>query len=163
MLQEHQRDIFGNKEEQSWNLVQEPLIDEPLIPVGSSKYIRRHLKNGPALESLLQCQFVSYKTHAPELKDWFFHHYNSSFRQLDIVLTVESVQAIINAVQSNLGLGIVPQYLVQSYILKKQLEPIRVGKDEVRSRISFLKLEGRKPGISERLFVELIKSKFAGK
>jgi DNA-binding transcriptional LysR family regulator len=156
-------DIFGNREEESWNLLQEPLLDEPLILVGSAKYIRRHLKSGPTFESISQCRFIAYQPMAPELTQWFLHHYKRSVKQPDIVLTVESVHAVISAIRSNLGLGIVPLYLVESAIRKKELEPIRVGKDEVKSRISLLRLAKRKPGMAEQLFIEFLKSKLTNK
>lgn len=154
-------DIFGNREEESWNFYQEPLIDEPLVLIGSSKYISHHLKNGPTFESLVKCQYIAYKPHAPELTDWFYHHFGSQIKYIDIVLTVENVSAVINAARTSIGLGIVPLYLIQSPILKKELELIKVGNDEVRSRISLLRLAGRKENITERLFIELLKSKIS--
>jgi DNA-binding transcriptional LysR family regulator len=152
-------DIFGNKEEESWNLLQVPLIDEPLILVGSVKYIRQHLNAGITLETLLKCQFVAYKSQAPELTEWFSHHFGNPVRQFEVVLTVENVHAVISAVRSNLGLGIVPLYLVQNGIQKKEFEQIGVRKDDVRSRISLMRLAGRKPALSEKLFIELLKRK----
>jgi DNA-binding transcriptional LysR family regulator len=152
-------DIFGNREEQSWNLLQEPLLDEPLILVGSVKYIRRHLKSGLSMEAISQCQFVAYQTLAPELTEWFSHHFQHSIKQPDIVLIVENVHAVIGALRNHLGLGIVPHYLVQSAIRKKELAAIRVGKDEVKSRISLLRLPKRKPATAEKLFIDFIKSK----
>jgi len=154
-------DIFGNKEEESWNLLQEPLIDEPLTLVGSVKYVMKHLKAGPMVESLSRCQFIAYKSHAPELTEWFSHHFGTTVKQLDIVLTVEDVHTVINAVRNDLGLGIVPLYLVHNYIRKKELQAVKCDRDDVRSRISLLRHAGRKPGASERLFIELLKSNFA--
>ncbi len=153
-------DIFGNKEEESWNLLQIPLLDEPLILVGSARYLRRHLKGGPTVESVSQCRFIAYQPAAPELAQWFSHHYKRSVIP-DIVLTVESVHAVISAVRSHIGLGIVPRYLVESSIRKKELEPVRVGNDEVKSRISLLQPQKRKPGIAEKLFVDFLKNKLA--
>lgn len=152
-------DIFGRKEEESWNLIQVPLIDEPLILVGSGTYVRQFLNGDFSVEKLQKCQFVAYKPQAPELYEWFSHHFGISVKQLDIVLTVENVNAVICAVRNNLGLGIVPFYLVQSAIQQNELEHIQAGKDDVRSRISLLRPPGRKPGSSEKLFINLLKKK----
>jgi DNA-binding transcriptional LysR family regulator len=152
-------DIFGRKEEESWNLIQVPLIDEPLILVGSGTYVRQFLNGDFSVEKLQKCQFVAYKPQAPELYEWFSHHFGISVKQLDIVLTVENVNAVICAVRNNLGLGIVPYYLVQSAIQQNELEHIQAGKDDVRSRISLLRPPGRKPGSSEKLFINLLKKK----
>ena len=154
-------DIFGNREEESWNLLQEPLLDEPLILIGSAKYVRGCLKSSHTFESIAECRFIAYQPMAPELTQWFSHHFNRSVKQLDIVLAVESVYAVISAVRSHLGLGIVPLYLVQSAIRKKELIPIRAGKDEVKSRISLLRLPKRKPGLAEQLFIDFLKGKLA--
>jgi DNA-binding transcriptional LysR family regulator len=156
-------DIFGNREEESWNLMQEPLLDEPLILVGSEKYIRRHIKDVHSLEAISRCQFIAYQTTAPELTEWFSHHFHHPIKQPDIVLIVENVRAVISAIRSHLGFGIVPLYLVQSAIRKKELKAIRVEKDEVKSRISLLRLAQRKSGVSERLFIDFLKGKLADK
>lgn len=153
-------DIFGNKQEESWNLKQIPLVDEPLVLAGSCKYVQEHLAGAISAETLQKCQFIAYKSHAPELTDWFFHHFSCTVKQLDIVLTVESVQAVISAVAHDMGLGIVPQYMVQSAIEKKELQLVRGRTDEIRSRISFVRPPGRKMGIAERLVIDLLRSKF---
>ncbi len=153
-------DIFGNKDEESWNLIQIPIVDEPLVLAGSCKYIQEHLSNGISSETLKKCQFVAYKSHAPELTDWFTHHFNCNVKQLDIVLTVESVHAVIRAIDHGMGLGIVPLYMIQNAIQKKELELVRGRSDEIRSRISFVRPPGRKMGIAERLIIDLLKSKF---
>jgi DNA-binding transcriptional LysR family regulator len=155
-------DIFGNREEVSWNLLQEPLVDEPLILAGSAKYLRKRLKNGVSFESLSRCQFIAYQAAAPELTEWFTHHFGRPLRQPDIVLVVDGVHAVISAVRNHLGLGIVPLYLVAQAIRKKELARILTGKDEIKSRISLLRMPQRKPGIAERLFVEFLKSKLTG-
>lgn len=153
-------DIFGNQEEESWNLLQIPLVDEPLVLAGSSKYVREHLCNEITAETLQMCQFIAYKSQAPELTDWFLHHFGINVKQLAIVLTVESVHAVISAVCHDMGLGIVPKYMVQNAIENRTLEVVRGRTDEIRSRISFVRPPGRKMGIAERLLIDLLKRKF---
>lgn len=153
-------DIFGNKEEESWNMIQEPLVDEPLVLIGSSHYVNSKLSSGPQLQEMRHCQYIAYKPQAPELHDWFIIHFGEDVRELDIVLTVESVHAVINAVRCGMGFGIVPQYLVQPYIKTNELVSVNVGKNCVHSRISLLRFAGRKPGVTERLFVNALKGAF---
>jgi DNA-binding transcriptional LysR family regulator len=153
-------DIFGNKEEESWNLIQIPIIDEPLVLAGSCKYITEHLSKDISAEALQKCQFIAYKSHAPELTDWFFHHFGCNVKQFDIVLTVESVHAVINAVCHDMGLGIIPKYMVQKAIERKELELVSGRTDEIRSRLSFVRHPGRKMSLAERLVIDLLKSKF---
>lgn len=153
-------DIFGNKEEESWNMIQEPLVDEPLVLIGSSEYVHTNLSEGPQLQAMQRCQYIAYKQQAPELHDWFIYHFGEDVCELDIVLTVESVHAVINAVRCGMGFGIVPLYLVQSYLKTNELVSVNVGNNSVRSRISLLRLTGRKPGVVERLLVEELKGVF---
>jgi DNA-binding transcriptional LysR family regulator len=154
-------DIFGNKEEESWNMIQEPLVDEPLALIGTSEYVNRSLPSGPQLMAMQRCQYIAYKQQAPELHDWFLNNFGEDVRELDIVLTVESVHAVINAVRCGMGFGIVPLYLVQSYLKANEFVSVNVGKNNIRSRISLLRLQGRNPGIVERLFVDALKGAFA--
>ena len=154
-------DIFGNREELSWNLPQEPLVDEPLILAGSTHYVGRHLKHGFSAEALLQCQFIAYQFMAPELTQWFAHHFKRPLKQPDIVLTVESVHAVIGAVRNHMGLGIVPRYLVETALRKKEIVAISAQKTEVKSRISLLKIPNKKPGLAETLFIDYLKTKIS--
>jgi LysR family transcriptional regulator, transcriptional activator of the cysJI operon len=154
-------DIFGNKEEDSWNMIQDPLVDEPLALIGTSEYVNTNLPSGPQMQAMQRCQFIAYKQHAPELHDWFINNFGEDVRELDIVLTVESVHAVINAVRCSMGFGIVPLYLVQTFLKTKELVSVSVGKNSVRSRISLLRLTGRKPGVVERLFVDALKGAFS--
>jgi DNA-binding transcriptional LysR family regulator len=155
-------DIFGNKEEESWNMVQEPLVDEPLALVGTSEYVSKNLPHGPQFQAMLRCQYIAYKQQAPELHDWFLNNFGEDVREFDIVLTVESVHAVINAVRCSLGFGIVPLYLVQSYLKTNELLSLNIGQNNIRSRISLLRLTGRKPGVVEKLFVGMLKGTFKG-
>jgi DNA-binding transcriptional LysR family regulator len=126
-------DIFGTREEESWNLIQIPLIDEPLILIGSGTYVKENISKTSSADVLMKCQYVAYKPQAPELMEWFSHHFNVLVKQLNIVLTVENVNAVICAVRNNLGLGIVPLYLVQSAIEQQERIHIHAGKDDLRS------------------------------
>ncbi|MGD9201322.1 MAG: LysR family transcriptional regulator [Chitinispirillia bacterium] len=153
-------DIFGNRVEESWNLLKVPLTDEPLILVGSKDYVRQNINGEITVDALLKCQFIVYKSRAPELTEWFYHHFGTTVRSFDIVLTVENVHAVIRAVRNNLGMGIVPQYLVHTGIKKNEFEKIMLAKDDVRSRISLIYHPGRKSGVTEKLFLKLLRSKF---
>lgn len=151
-------DIFGNREEESWNLIQEPLLDEPLILAGSAAYVRHHLKNQQSPELLAACRFIAYQHHAPELSEWFLRHFDVRVDRLDIVLVVDSVHAVINAVRSNLGLGIVPKYLVTSELQKNKLVTIGNGSSVVKSRISLLRHPRKKSGAAEQAFIVFLKN-----
>jgi DNA-binding transcriptional LysR family regulator len=155
-------DIFGNREEESWNLLQTPLLDEPLILAGGAAYVQQHLNDTPALDTLLKCQFITYTSQAPELTEWFSHHFDAAIRQFDIVLSVENVHAVINAVSNNLGLGIFPQYLVQHALQKKELIKIKAASTDILSRISLLIQPGRKPSVTESLFIDMIRKNLTG-
>lgn len=150
-------DIFGNREESSWNLLQIPILDEPLILAGGAAYVQQHFSGFPAMDALLKCQFISYTPYAPELTEWFSHHFDATIKQFDIVLIVENVHAVINSVRNNLGLGIIPKYLVQSALQKKELIKISAASTDVLSRISLLIQPGRKPSVTESLFIDMIK------
>jgi DNA-binding transcriptional LysR family regulator len=154
-------DIFGNREELSWNLLQEPLVDEPLILVGAGSYVRNHLAHGHTAESVSQCQFIAYQPMAPELMEWFSHHFKRPLKQPSIIVTVENVYAVVSAVRSHLGLAIVPRYLVETALKKKEIVAISAQKTDVKSRISLLKIPHKKLGISETLFIEVLREKIS--
>ncbi len=129
------------------------VLDEELILVGSESYYTAFVKGDFSPGNLLKCAFISYQEGAPAIKSWFGHHFNKLSVRPDVVLTVESVRAVVAGVKGDMGLGIVPSHVIREEIDAGDLVRISTGAGEMIHRISLLQLQDKIPGIAEKVFL----------
>jgi len=153
-------DIFsgkGGKEMKLPSFLASPIVTEKLVLVCSSGYYRAHLKRGCGPAAVSECDFLDYSRNHPALDNWFRHHFNKTFPGLKVVLTVESVQAIVSAVKGGLGLGIVPEYLLRGELRGGSVKAVKTGRPELVNCISLVRLKGRSVSPAEKAFLENFK------
>jgi len=149
-------DIFSKKGEFSRELSIysiEPLITEELILVCSRVYYERNLKKDNSFKSLIKGDYVSYQRQYPALKSWFNHHFKRKSIDLNIVMTVENVEGVIEGVKHNMGLGIIPSHLIHEKIDQGEIIHIKTSKKEIINRISIVQLQDKIPSITEKAFL----------
>ena len=130
------------------------VLTEKLVLACSDGYYSARLRGAMAPADLAGCEFLDYSHGRPALLNWFRHHYDKSFPGLKVVLTVESVQAILNAIKGGLGLGIVPEYLVEKELKAGSIKAVRTGRPELINRISLVRLKGKAASPAEKAFLE---------
>jgi DNA-binding transcriptional LysR family regulator len=64
------------------------------------------------------------------------------------------VQAILNGIKGGLGLGIVPEYLVENELRAGSVWAVRTGRPELINRISLVRLKGKAASPAEKAFLE---------
>jgi DNA-binding transcriptional LysR family regulator len=150
-------DIFVRKGEFSRELSAfyvEPVIDEELILVCSRIYNEKKLQKKHSIKDLMAADFISYQPHYPALKSWFRHHFNKQSVKLNIAMTIENVEGVLEGVMNNIGLGIVPSHLIRDQIDKGDLIHIKTRKKELINHISLVQLLDKVPSITERTFLK---------
>lgn len=130
------------------------VITEKLVLACSAGYYSARLRKAVTPAALAGCDFLDYSHGQPALLNWFRHHYDKSFPGLKVVLTVESVQAILNAIKGGLGLGIVPEYLLEKELKAGSVKAVRTGRPELINRISLVRLKGKAAAPAEKAFLE---------
>jgi len=86
------------------------------------------------------------------LLSWFKFNYGISAVQLNVVLTIDSVQAAIGAITHHLGLGIIVTHLISEEIGNGKIVPIRVSSKKVVNKIALFQLANKKTTLSEKMF-----------
>ena len=66
---------------------------------------------------------------APAVRTWFRHHFDREPPRLQLTLTVESVQAVIAAVQQGMGCGVVPAHTVAAEVERQRLDSVAAKLD----------------------------------
>ena len=93
------------------------------------------------------------------IKSWFKHHFKKSNIHLQSVLTVDSHQAIISAIQHHVGMGIVASHIVSKEIQRGQIIGIKTSKPEIRNQISLTQLQDKIPTLTEKIFEKFLLKK----
>ncbi|MCH9682531.1 MAG: substrate-binding domain-containing protein, partial [Deltaproteobacteria bacterium] len=129
------------------------VMDEALIMVASPDYEARVLAGSRAHGRLIEASYVAYQPHAPALYAWFRHHLGRGPTRLDVALVVESVPAVIAAVEHGMGLGLVPLHTVSNAIAQGRLCRVRTRRRPLSNRVSLLRLLDKVPSRAERALV----------
>jgi len=149
-------DIFFKKGEISKELATfsiETIINEELILACSPKVYEDLIPDALSVEQLLNCNFVSYQLHAPDIKNWFKHHFEKASVHFNITMVVESVRGIISGIKNNMGLGLVPSHLIKDEIANGELIHIQTDKNEIVNNISLVQLQDKIPANTEKIFI----------
>lgn len=130
-----------------------PVMEEHLVLVGTSDLVTAQSRERSAFARLAPARFVDYATSAPAVRGWFRHHFGRAPARVDVVLAVESVQAVIHAVERGIGLGVVPAHAIASALAAGQLMPVATRRRPLTNQISLVRLSGKVPARLEREFV----------
>lgn len=131
----------------------EQMIDEEIIMVGSKQYCETRLKNDFSLENLTRQDFISYHHDALALTNWFRYHFNKTSLDLNIVLATDSLQAVMNAIDNHLGLGIVASHLVYDDIRQGKTIPVVTAKRAIVNCMSLAQIQEKRPSLTEKAFL----------
>ena len=149
-------DIFSSRDSEAYEkriLSSFPLVEERLILVCSMAYYQERLKNEALPQAFRQLNFVAYDPFGPALRSWLKHHFGLTQIKLDIVLSVESVRAVITAVKHHLGLGVVPAHLVQTALDQGDLVCVLPEARAMINRIAVVQLSAKIPTVTEKSFI----------
>jgi len=130
----------------------EPVVEEGVILACSRQYYKRSVKQDHSFKSLAKQDFITYRHDAHAINNWFRHHFGKLHPSLHIVLTVDSHQTVINAIQQHLGMGIVSSHLVKKEIQGGEIVRINTSKAEIINQISLAYLKDKAPTITETVF-----------
>lgn len=127
------------------------VMDEVLVLVGSAK-LGRALAGSAAFNKVAALPFVDYAAGAPAVRGWFRHHYGRVPGRLEVVLAVESVQAVLAAVEQGMGLGVVPAHTVERALTAGRLVAVTTRRRALSHRVSLLRVLDRVPSKLEKAF-----------
>ncbi|MEM6990013.1 MAG: LysR family transcriptional regulator [Myxococcota bacterium] len=133
-----------------------PIAEEQLILVGTRRLEKRRLGGRRGFRELSACPFVAYHPTAPALRGWFRHHFGKAPARPTITLAVESVQAVLAAIEQDMGLGLLPAPSVADALARGRLVAVTTRRRAMTSRIALTRLLDKVPSRIEREFVRFI-------
>ena len=135
-----------------------PLLEEQLVLVASRALEREFLDGRRGYRDLASIPFVAYSRSAPDVRRWFRHHFRKAPTQLEIVLSVESVQAVLGSVAAGLGFGLVPAGATADRRDASKLVVVETRRRALVHRVGLVRLLDKVPTRLERTFVRYIES-----
>ena len=147
--------------ESQYPVTMENIWSEKFVLVSSRKYYKRKIDGDHSFKKIIGCNFISYVDHGPVIKMWFKHHFRKFPTDFSIILTVENVHGIINGVQSNLGLGVVPQYMIESRIKAGSMIKVISKNKELQNNLAIAQLPDKKPSLFEKTFISQVRHSFS--
>lgn len=139
---------IGHLDQYSFN----PVVEEEVILACSRQYHERYLQGDYSFTSLSQQNFISYRKDLQVIKQWFKHHFSKPNIRVRDVLTVDSHQAVISAIKSNVGLGIVASHLITEQLRQGSIVQIKTSNSELMNSISLVHLQDKFPTCTEKVF-----------
>ncbi len=132
------------------------IIDEEVVLACSKEYAEIELQSDFTLQALLKADYISYQQNTLTIKTWFKHHYPKVNFTPKIVLTVDSVRAVITAVESHAGLGIMPSHVIEKQLREGTILSIPYQDEEIINTISLLQLQDKIPNNADKEFQSFI-------
>jgi DNA-binding transcriptional LysR family regulator len=137
----------------------EPLLEEDVIMACSERYYALNVKKNHSFAHLAAREFIEYKLDASALLSWFKYHFGRSPSKLNVVFTVDNVQAVIAALKNHLGLGVIVSHLVTQELSNGAIIPVGIHSKKVVNKISLLQLKNKIPNQTEKAFQRHFRNK----
>lgn len=150
-------DLFSTKQVSPKDLrpfAVESLLDESFILACSRTYYQKKLGDQKVdFDLLAEQNFVAYDSEYRNLRAWFHHHYRRQPARFDIALTIDSVQAVVHAIENDIGLGVVTCHSVEKQVETGDVVIIQTEREEIINKISLVQLQDKIPNFTERKFL----------
>jgi DNA-binding transcriptional LysR family regulator len=136
-----------------------PIVEEEVIFACSKQYYDNSIKKDLSFTNLARQNVIAYRHDMQTLKNWFRHHFGKKNMQFNVVLTVDSHQAIISAIRHHIGMGVVASHLVREQLQTGELVPINTSNPEIINQISIAQLQDKIPTVAEKVFAKFLVEK----
>ncbi len=130
----------------------DPLLKEEMVMVCSRKYYYREINGDHSLKNLLEKEFITDEDDPSILAMWYKHHFRRVPENLDIVMTMDSHEALISALKLGMGLGVATAHLIWDEIQRGEVIPIPTTGANMVNMISLVQLQDKVPTLTEKTF-----------
>jgi DNA-binding transcriptional LysR family regulator len=138
--------------------VQSVMKEEFVLAVSERRYREARLKE-TSVANLSLIPMVDYVSHGPVVRMWFKHHFGKVPANLSVVYSAESVRAVLAAIASDIGAGVVPKHLLVGEF--KDLKTISTPKKPFVNEILLARQQGKKAVAKEQEFIKFYRE-FSG-
>ena len=135
----------------------EPLAEETFVLASSREYFENKMKKKVSFETLMLMDFITDEHEPVILKHWFWQYFKKSIPGVNIIMAIESHQALLTCVRLGMGLAITADHLIWNEIETGEIVPIFPTKEKVINKISLVQLRDKKPTRTENIFQSFFK------
>lgn len=139
------------------------LAEETFVLACSREYFENKMKKTVSFETLLSMDFITDEHEPVILKHWFWHYFKKSIPRFNIIMAIDSHQALLNCVRIGMGLAITADHLIWNEIETGEIIPIFPTKEKVINKISLVQLRDKKPTLTEEIFQTFFKKQIKTK
>lgn len=132
------------------------IMKETFVMASSEKLFRDLKLHNPTFISLAESPIVDYLHHAPVARMWFKHHF-SKIPNIQIVFSAESVQALLNALLEEIGIGVVPEHLLTGDF--KKLKIITTPRKPFVNQMMIARQQGQRSSLRSTEFIKFCREK----
>jgi DNA-binding transcriptional LysR family regulator len=129
----------------------EPVVNEEFILACSRSYYENNIE-ALTYENLIRLDYIGYKRDLALFHSWFSLHFNAQPSTLNMPFTVDSAQAIITAIELDLGLGITVSHFMTRQITEGSIVPILVTEKKLQNTIACVRFREKRQTITETGF-----------
>lgn len=137
----------------------DPVLKEEMILVCSQEYYQKEIAGNHTFKNLLQKEFITDEDDPSILTLWFKHYFHKNPDNLNIVMTLDSHEALISALKLGMGLGIATAHLVWDEIQRGEIVPIATTQPNMVNMISLVQLQDKVPTLTEKTFRDFMMAK----
>jgi len=130
----------------------DPLLREEMILVCSKEYYRNNIAGDHSFRNLLDKEYITDEDDPSILSLWFKHHFHKNPENLNVVMTIDSHEALISGLKLGLGLGVATAHLVWEEIQRGEVVPITTTSENMVNMISLVQLQDKVPTLTEKTF-----------
>lgn len=130
----------------------DPVLKEVMILTCSRDYAQQYLPEGPDYAGLIQREFITDEDDPSVLDHWFKHHFRKIPENLNIVMTLDSHEALISGIKLGMGLGVATAHLMWEELQRGEVVLVRTGTAEMVNMISLVQLQDKIPTLTEKTF-----------
>jgi DNA-binding transcriptional LysR family regulator len=121
----------------------EAVASETLLLCGSREYVAAHSRISYSQSYFEQLDYVDYKGSEPILRRWMLHHLKRQNLDLRVRAHILDVQGIAKFIASGLGVGVLPDHVVEKLRLAGTELHVFEGKAKpLRNEIRLMRLKG---------------------
>ncbi|MBN1958705.1 MAG: LysR family transcriptional regulator [Desulfuromonadales bacterium] len=130
----------------------DPLLTERMLLVCSRDYYSEHIAGDHTLRNLRNQDFITDEDDPSILTLWFKHHFDKIPESFNIVMTLDSHEALLSGVKLGMGLGIATGHLIWEEIKRGDVVAITTARDTMINMISLVQLQDKVPTLTEKVF-----------
>ena len=130
----------------------DPLLKEEMVLVCSQEYYQKEISGDHSYKNLLDKEYITDEDDPSILTLWFKHHFRKTPENLNIVMTLDSHEALISGLKLGMGLGVATAHLIWEEIQRGEVVPIATVKENMVNMISLVQLQDKVPTLTEKTF-----------